>query len=149
MRLRELTLREIHLDLLHPFETSMDRVTSRRILLAEANVDGVIGWGECTAGENPFYSPEDTETCWHILTNYIWPALKGKEFHSAADIWHHLGIHPWTQHGRRRPSRPPSGMPKPSKREFRSGNYWAARNQSSPAAFPSASKTPSKNSSPP
>ena len=90
MRLRELTLREIHLDLLYPFETSMDRVTSRRILLAEANVDGVIGWGECTAGENPFYSPEDTATCWHILTNYIWPALKGKDFSSAADIWHHL-----------------------------------------------------------
>src|SRR5664279_1224257 len=90
MRLRELTLREIHLDLLHPFETSMDRVTARRILLAEADVDGVIGWGECTAGENPFYSPEDTATCWHILTNYIWPTLKGKDFSSAADIWHRL-----------------------------------------------------------
>ncbi len=90
MRLREMTLREIHLDLLHPFETSMDRVTARRILLVEANVDGVIGWGECTAGENPTYSPEDTETCWHILTDYIWPTLKGKEFQSAAEIWHLL-----------------------------------------------------------
>jgi O-succinylbenzoate synthase len=90
MRLRELTLREIHLDLLHPFETSMDRVIARRILLAEANVDGVIGWGECTAGENPFYSPEDTETCWHMLTKYIWPTMKGKDFASAADIWSHL-----------------------------------------------------------
>jgi o-succinylbenzoate synthase len=87
MRLREMTLREIHLKLLHPFETSMDRVTERHILLVEANVDGVIGWGECTAGENPFYSPEDTETCWHILKNYVWPTLKAKDFHSAADIW--------------------------------------------------------------
>jgi o-succinylbenzoate synthase len=87
MRLRELTLREIQLKLLYPFETSMDRVTDRRIILAEANVDGTIGWGECTAGENPFYSPEDTETCWHILMHYIWPALKGKDFASAADIW--------------------------------------------------------------
>jgi O-succinylbenzoate synthase len=90
MRLREITLREIHLKLLHPFETSMDRVTERRIILAEANVDGVIGWGECTAGENPTYSPEDTETCWHILTNFIWPAIKGKDFGSAAEIWGHL-----------------------------------------------------------
>lgn len=87
MRLREMTLREIHLKLLHPFETSMDRVTERHILLVEANVDGIIGWGECTAGENPFYSPEDTETCWHILRNYVWPALKDKEFHSVADVW--------------------------------------------------------------
>jgi o-succinylbenzoate synthase len=87
MQLRQLTLREIHLKLLHPFETSMDRVTERHILLAEADVDGTIGWGECTAGENPFYSPEDTETCWHILTQYLWPMLKGKQFASAAEIW--------------------------------------------------------------
>ncbi|HMD44199.1 MAG TPA: o-succinylbenzoate synthase [Candidatus Acidoferrum sp.] len=91
MRLREMTLREIHLKLLHPFETSMDRVTDRRIILVEADLDGVIGWGECTAGENPFYSPEDTATCWHILKNYIWPMLKGREFESAEDIWGMLG----------------------------------------------------------
>jgi O-succinylbenzoate synthase len=87
MQLRQLTLREIQLKLLHPFETSMDRVTERRIILAEADVDGAIGWGECTAGENPFYSPEDTETCWHILTQYLWPILKGKHFASASNIW--------------------------------------------------------------
>jgi O-succinylbenzoate synthase len=87
MRVNEITLREIHLPLLTPFETSMDRVTERHILLVEASVDGVIGWGECTAGEKPTYSPEDTETCWHILTKYLWPMLKGKEFASAADVW--------------------------------------------------------------
>lgn len=90
MQLRGLTLREIHLKLLHPFETSMDRVTERHIVLAEANVDGTIGWGECTAGENPFYSPEDTETSWHIISTYIWPMLKGQEFSSSADVWNML-----------------------------------------------------------
>lgn len=87
MRLHSLTLREIHLPLVTPFETSMDRVTNRRILLAEAEVDNVSGWGECTAGEHPFYSPEDTETCWHILQNFLWPKLKGRELTSAADVW--------------------------------------------------------------
>jgi o-succinylbenzoate synthase len=87
MRLHSLTLREIHLPLITPFETSMDRVTDRRILLVEAAVDGITGWGECTAGENPFYSPEDTDTAWHIITTYLWPMLKGKEFDSAADVW--------------------------------------------------------------
>ena len=87
MRLHSLTLREIHLPLLAPFETSMDRVSERHILLIEAAVDGATGWGECTAGENPFYSPEDTETAWHILTTYLWPILKGKEFASAVEIW--------------------------------------------------------------
>jgi o-succinylbenzoate synthase len=87
MRLRSLTLREIHLPLLTPFETSMDRVSERHILLLEADVDGVNGWGECTAGENPFYSPEDTETAWHILTSYAWTILKGKEFTSSSEVW--------------------------------------------------------------
>jgi O-succinylbenzoate synthase len=87
MQIRQLTLREIHLKLLHPFETSMDRVTERRILLAELDLDGMIGWGECTAGEDPFYSPETTDTCWHILTTYLWPMLRGKSIASAAEIW--------------------------------------------------------------
>jgi o-succinylbenzoate synthase len=87
MRLREITLRQIHLKLLHPFETSMDRVTERHIILVEADVDGVIGWGECVAGEDPYYSPEDTTTAWHILHDHLWPMLKGKDFASAAEIW--------------------------------------------------------------
>src|SRR5271157_4384704 len=87
MRVRGVTLREIRMRLVAPFETSMDRVAERRIILLGADVDGVIGWGECTAGENPFYSPEDTETAWHILEGYLWPVIKGKEFASAVDVW--------------------------------------------------------------
>jgi o-succinylbenzoate synthase len=87
MRLESLTLREIHLPLVTPFETSMDRVTDRRILLAEVRLDGVSGWGECTAPENPFYCPEDTDTAWHILKDYLWPVLRGRELASAADVW--------------------------------------------------------------
>lgn len=87
MRLQSLTLREIHLKLVTPFETSFDRTTERRIILAEARVDGVSGWGECTAGETPFYNPEDTETSWHILRNFLWPMLKGRELASASDVW--------------------------------------------------------------
>jgi O-succinylbenzoate synthase len=87
MRLHSLTLREIHLKLITPFETSMDRVSERRIILAEAHVDGVSGWGECTAGETPYYCPEDTQTAWHVLKNFFWPCLKGKDLSSAADVW--------------------------------------------------------------
>jgi O-succinylbenzoate synthase len=65
----------------------MDRVTHRRIILVEANLDGVTGWGECVAGEDPFYSPEDTTTAWHIITDHLWPMLKDKSFDSAAEVW--------------------------------------------------------------
>jgi o-succinylbenzoate synthase len=87
MRLRKLTLREIHLPLVEPFQTSFDTTTVRRILLLEAYVDGVIGWGECTAGEDPYYCYETVETAWHILRDYLWPILRGREFASAAEVW--------------------------------------------------------------
>src|SRR2546429_6024759 len=56
-------LREIRLPLIHFFETSFGRTTERRIILARViDRDGADGWGECTAGEGPFYSEEWTET---------------------------------------------------------------------------------------
>jgi o-succinylbenzoate synthase len=73
--------------LVTPFETSFGRTTLRRILLVEAEVDGVVGWGECVAGEGPFYAPETLDTAWHILRDFIWPALRGREFTAAADLW--------------------------------------------------------------
>ena len=87
MQLRSIKLREIHMPLVTPFETSFGRTTLRRILLVEADVDGVIGWGESVAGEGPFYAPETVETAWHILGDFLWPALKGREFAAAADVW--------------------------------------------------------------
>jgi O-succinylbenzoate synthase len=92
MRIREITLREIRMKLVTPFETSVDRTTERRIVLVEANVDSVTGWGECTAGEKPFYSPETTDTAWLILRDFLWPLVKGKEFTSATDVWEMLTL---------------------------------------------------------
>jgi O-succinylbenzoate synthase len=80
------------MELVTPFETSVDRTTARRIVLVEANADGVTGWGECTAGEKPFYSPETTDTAWHILRDHLWPLVNGKEFASAADVWEMLAL---------------------------------------------------------
>ncbi|MGH9692097.1 MAG: o-succinylbenzoate synthase [Candidatus Acidiferrales bacterium] len=87
MRLRKITLREIHLKLLAPFETSFGKIELRRILLLEADVDGISGWGESTAGETPFYSYETVETAWLILRDYLWPMLKGRELASASEVW--------------------------------------------------------------
>src|SRR5579862_1840392 len=87
MRLRKIILREIHLPLVEPFETSFHRLSNRRMLLIEADVDGVSGWGESTAGEDPFYSYETVETAWHIIRDFLWPILKGKEIASAVEVW--------------------------------------------------------------
>src|SRR5438552_16545985 len=91
MRLEKLTLRELHMELVAPFQTSMETTTARRILLTEAVVDGVTGWGECVAGETPSYSPETTDTAWHVLRDHLWPLLKGRQFAGASEVWDLLG----------------------------------------------------------
>lgn len=87
MRVEQVTVRELHMKLVAPFQTSVETTTVRRVLLVEVVVDGVTGWGECVAGETPSYSPETTETAWHILRDHLWPTLKGKQFDTAQDVW--------------------------------------------------------------
>jgi O-succinylbenzoate synthase len=87
MRLNKITLREIHMPLISPFQTSFGTSSLRRIILVEADVDGVSGWGESTAGEDPHYSYETVETAWHILRDHAWGLLKGRNFENAAAVW--------------------------------------------------------------
>ncbi|MBI3474094.1 MAG: o-succinylbenzoate synthase [Acidobacteria bacterium] len=75
MKIESITLREIQLPLVHFFETSFGRVYSRRILLVSVQADGVVGWGECVAGEDPFYSSEWIETAWPTIKHYLAPML--------------------------------------------------------------------------
>jgi O-succinylbenzoate synthase len=87
MQIEAVTLRELRMKLVTPFEISSGRREERRILLVEVKMDGVTGWGECVAGEAPNFSPETTETAWHILRDHLWPLSKGKAFASAAEVW--------------------------------------------------------------
>ena len=85
MKIESVTLREIQMPLVHFFETSFGRVYGRRILLVSVDADGVRGWGECVAGEDPFYSSEWTETAWPTIKRYLAPALLKSEVHSGRD----------------------------------------------------------------
>ena len=85
MKIEAITLREIHMPLVHFFETSFGRIYSRRILLVTIGCEGVDGWGECVAGEDPFYSSEWIESAWPTLTQYLIPAMLGKRIESSRD----------------------------------------------------------------
>ena len=75
MKIDSIVLREVHMPLLHPFETSFGVTRQRRILLAEVQSEGLTGWGECTAGEHPFFSGESTDTAWQVMVNELGPML--------------------------------------------------------------------------
>jgi len=85
MKIEAVTLREIHMPLVHFFETSFGRTYSRRILLATVHCEGVDGWGESVAGEDPFYSSEWIESAWPTLTKYLIPTLLGRRLESARE----------------------------------------------------------------
>jgi len=69
-----------------PFETSFGVTRERRILLVELIADGVHGWGEVTTDEGPFYNSEDTDTAWHVISEFIAPLLAGKTLISASQF---------------------------------------------------------------
>src|SRR5437764_12871775 len=75
MKIEAITLREIHMPLVHFFETSFGRTYSRRILLVTIHSEGADGWGESVVGEDPFYSSEWIESAWPTLKQYLIPAL--------------------------------------------------------------------------
>src|SRR5829696_7872266 len=86
--IQSIELREIRLPLIHFFETSFGRTTERRILLARlTDANGAEGWGECTAGEGPFYSDEWTDTAWATLREFLAPMMLGKQVENAADVF--------------------------------------------------------------
>ena len=81
-------LREIRLPLIHFFETSFGRTTERRIILVRVrDRDGAEGWGECTAGEGPFYSEEWTDTAWDTLREFLAPMIAGTRIEKADSVF--------------------------------------------------------------
>lgn len=88
MIIASVELREIRLPLVHFFETSFGRTTERRIVLVRVvDRDGAEGWGECTAGEGPFYCEEWTESAWNTLKSYLAPMVLGREVERASNIF--------------------------------------------------------------
>jgi o-succinylbenzoate synthase len=85
IKIEAITLREIHMPLVHFFETSFGRTYSRRILLVTVHCEGVDGWAECVSGEDPFYSSEWLESSWLTITRYLAPAILGRQVESARD----------------------------------------------------------------
>ncbi|MGD0293743.1 MAG: o-succinylbenzoate synthase [Terracidiphilus sp.] len=75
MKVDAIILRELHLPLVRPFETSFSVTRERRILLAEIQSEGLTGWGECTAGERPFFSEESTDSAWQVIADELGPML--------------------------------------------------------------------------
>ncbi len=72
----------VRMSLVRSFETSSSRRSDLEHILVKVYADGLIGWGECASPIDPYYCEETTETAWHILKEFIVPAVLGRTFSS-------------------------------------------------------------------
>ena len=102
MKINFITLRHLRMKLRTPFETSFGRIETRDCLLLEAHAGDLIGYGECVADFDPGYSYETVKTAWHILVDFLIPAILEKELQSPQELQKKLDFvrgHPMAKAG--------------------------------------------------
>ena len=79
MKIERIEVRRLRLPLRFPFETSFGRTTAKDFLLVSASADGLTGYGECVADDDPYYLPETNGTVLHVLRDFLVPLVLGRE----------------------------------------------------------------------
>ena len=79
MKIERIHLYHLRMPLRTPFETSFGRIQARECVLVEVFADGLVGYGECPADHDPGYSYETCGTAWHILKDFLLPAVLGQD----------------------------------------------------------------------
>jgi o-succinylbenzoate synthase len=85
MRIDRIELRHTKMELVSPFETSLGVELFEEHIIVRVDGDGVSGWGECVVEPTPSYSYETLQTAWHVLRDFVVPALLGKEIAEMGD----------------------------------------------------------------
>ena len=86
MKIEQIELREVQMPLISFFETSFGRTTLRRVILVRVFGEGLVGYGESTAPEGPFYNHESTATAWHVLQDFVVPRVFASEITHPRDV---------------------------------------------------------------
>jgi O-succinylbenzoate synthase len=86
MQIEQIDLKIVRLPLVRPFRTSSSQKDSITHILVRVVADGVSGWGECASPSDPYYCPETTETCWHLLKDFLGPLVLGKPWETIDEL---------------------------------------------------------------
>jgi len=79
-------IRLVRLPLTEPFETSFGKIDTRLIFLVGIDALGLRGWGEVVASEEPRYSYETVGTAFHVIRDFLAPALIAEPVTELNDI---------------------------------------------------------------
>jgi O-succinylbenzoate synthase len=86
MKIEKISLTHLKMPLISHFETSFGRIYDRESILITIYTEGLVGFGECVADRDPGYAYETTGTAWHILKDFILPAIQIKDIKDPADF---------------------------------------------------------------
>lgn len=86
MKITRINLYRLSMPLLNAFETSFGRINKRDCVLVEAFAGNLVGYGECPADRDPGYSYETVGTAWHILQDFLIPAVLDRSISSAEEL---------------------------------------------------------------
>jgi len=86
VRIERIELRIVPLRLRERFEISSGGRQDRSVIVVTVHGEGETGWGECVAAEDPAYSYETTETAWHMLRDFLAPAVVGRDLRHPSDV---------------------------------------------------------------
>ncbi len=86
MRIDRVALKLVRLPLVRTFRTSSSTKDHIAHILVRIEADGQTGWGECACPSDPYYCPETTETCWHILKDFLVPSVLGRSWETIDEL---------------------------------------------------------------
>ncbi|MFD2830619.1 o-succinylbenzoate synthase [Corticicoccus populi] len=88
MNIKEIKLHQLVMKMRNPFTTSFGTQQDRYVTIIEAvNEDGLSGFGECVAGEDPLYSEEFMDSALIAMKKYFAPLVLHNEISHPDDVW--------------------------------------------------------------
>lgn len=84
MKVHSVSLFNVSLSLVVPFAASSHSAQRLEHILVRVRIGDVEGWGECATTVDPYYLGETVQSSWHILKDFLAPAVVGKDFADVA-----------------------------------------------------------------
>ena len=80
MEIKEVVIYPLEMKLNTPFVTSFSRVETKTVIAVKVETtNGIVGWGEGVAFNDPSYTEETAATTVHVLKEFLAPMLIGKK----------------------------------------------------------------------
>lgn len=89
MILEKVELRHLSIPLKEPFQTSTETKDHIEHVVVIAYSKDLVGFGECTCNQTPYYIYETTDTAWYFLSKFIIPYVLKAEINDINDLRNH------------------------------------------------------------